>query len=431
MNKIANSISDMSNKTLVFVLTTQPVNLKYLTQHRQSADLPVLGNFKVIDFVLSNCVNSSLKKIIVLVHFDFYPLTKHMQKTWQKLNNNQFAEYCLLKNIQDEKKLQHYWTLGSTDLLVDNLHTIKQEAIEYILLLNTRAIYSLNYDSFLNQYSDSLADISIGVIEVPIENAGKNTIVVIDKNDRVVVLTNKNNDINFISSRPGYCLLYTGILLVNKSLLINTLEAIKANPPAFAPDFELHILPELIKTNDTSIHHCFSNTHAEKDKPQNHWHTFNTLDEYWQLHMHAIEEKKALSSMASSEKQPIMGDIESLPVYSENKNLPASYFSDVQISHAIINNGGNFSNSVINNSMVSESVSVTDSSIDHCVINAKVELNNCKIKNAIIDEDCILNGMDIGHDLEKDKYLFEISDNGIVLVTKGLLQMAGLMPKVI
>ncbi len=403
-------------KTLVLVLAGgKGTRLKQLTDHQSKPAVPFGGRFRIIDFPLSNCINSGFRKIGVLTQYKAHSLIKHIQHAWSFLRSelNEFVEIWPAQ----QQTASESWYKGTADAVYQNISTIKSHAPKYVLILAGDHIYKQDYSLMLLDHIEKKAQVSVACIEVPVREASSFGIMGVDENDNITQFVEKPSNPPTIPGKPEKALASMGLYIFNTDFLIELLEK-DAKDETSVHDFGKNILPSLVGKAKIMAH-PFSKSCVLNGDKEPYWRDVGTLDSYWE---------------ANIDLTNIIPDLNLYdahwPIWSTQEQLPPAKFVFSQDNRkgqaldSLVSSGCIVSGSNVSHSLLFSNVHVHS----YCHIENSVILNNCEIhryvclKNVILDENCVIpEGMKIGYDMERDRRYFEVSEKGIILVTREAL----------
>lgn len=406
-------VSRITRDTLALVLSGgRGSRLKQLTDWRAKPAVPFGGKFRIIDFPLSNCVNSGVRRMAVLTQYKAHSLIKHIQLAWgaNRMARDEFVELLPAQQRINERS----WYSGTADAVYQNIDILRTHNAEYILILAGDHIYKMDYGPMIAYHVEKNADLTIGCIEVPVMEASSFGVMGIDNAGRVNMFLEKPKDPPQMPGSPGVSLASMGIYVFNTKFLFEQL-IYDADDPHSEHDFGKNIIPRVIK-NYQVYAYPFRDVQSGA---QAYWRDVGTIDSYWAANLELIGVTPDLN----------LYDTE-WPIWTHQEQLPPAKFVfddidrrgmavDSMVSGGCIISGAIVRHSLLfSNVLVNEHASVEDSVIlPNVVINERV-----KIRKAVIDKGCVIpEGMEIGFDLEVDRQRFEISEGGVVLVTPDML----------
>jgi glucose-1-phosphate adenylyltransferase len=408
-------LSRLTRGTLAVIMAGgRGERLKQLTEDRCKPATPFGGKFRIIDFVLSNCVNSGIRQISVLTQYKAHSLIQHIQGGWSYLRG-EFGEFVEI--IPAQQRLGPDWYQGTADALWQNMEIIRSHRPLHVLVLAGDHIYKMDYGPMIGFHVENEADITVGVVEVPRERARDFGVLTVDESNRVVRFQEKPLDPEPIPGRPDVALGSMGIYVFNPKLLERLLRADAADPKS-AHDFGRNIVPDAIE-NLRVYAYPFEDV---RTKAQNYWRDVGTVEAYYEANMELVRVSPELNIY--DEQWPIWTYQEQLPpakfVFDEDDRRGAAIDS-------MVSGGCIISGSRVSNSLLCSNVRVHDrSAVDRSVILPRVRIGeNCVIRRAIIDEGTLVpDGTQIGVDPVADAERFHVTEGGIVLVTSAMLKAA-------
>ena len=408
-------LSRLTRGTLAVIMAGgRGERLKQLTEDRCKPATPFGGKFRIIDFVLSNCVNSGIRQISVLTQYKAHSLIQHIERGWGYLRG-EFGEFVEI--IPAQQRHGPAWYQGTADSLWQNMDIVKAHRPLHVLVLAGDHIYKMDYGPMIGFHVENEADITVGVVEVPVERAREFGVLAVDESNRVQRFQEKVSDPEPVPGRPDVALASMGIYVFNPKLLERLLRA-DAEDPDSAHDFGRNVLPGAIE-NLRVYAYSFEDV---RTKAQNYWRDVGTVDAYYDANMELVRVAPELNIY--DEQWPIWTYQEQLP--------PAKFVFDdpdrrgVAID-SMVSGGCIISGSRVSNSLLFSNVRVHDwSSIDRSVVLPRVRVGErCVIRGAIIDEGAIIpDDTSIGVDPVADAERYYVTEAGVVLVTSAMLRGA-------
>lgn len=408
-------LSRLTRGTLAVIMAGgRGERLKQLTEDRCKPATPFGGKFRIIDFVLSNCVNSGIRQISVLTQYKAHSLIQHIERGWGYLRG-EFGEFVEI--IPAQQRHGPAWYQGTADSLWQNMDIVKAHRPLHVLVLAGDHIYKMDYGPMIGFHVENEADITVGVVEVPVERAREFGVLAVDASNRVQRFQEKVSNPEPVPGRPDVALASMGIYVFNPKLLERLLRA-DAEDPDSAHDFGRNVLPGAIE-NLRVYAYSFEDV---RTKAQNYWRDVGTVDAYYDANMELVRVAPELNIY--DEQWPIWTYQEQLP--------PAKFVFDdpdrrgVAID-SMVSGGCIISGSHVSNSLLFSNVRVHDwSSIDRSVVLPRVRVGErCVIRGAIIDEGAIIpDDTSIGVDPVADAERYYVTEAGVVLVTSAMLRGA-------
>jgi glucose-1-phosphate adenylyltransferase len=406
-------LSRLTRGTLAVIMAGgRGERLRQLTEDRCKPAAPFGGKFRIIDFVLSNCLNSGIRQISVLTQYKAHSLIQHIGKGWGFLRG-EFGEF--IEIIPAQQRLGPEWYQGTADALWQNMELIRAHRPLHVLVLAGDHIYKMDYGPMIGFHVEKEADITVGVVEVPLDRAREFGVVGIDETNRVLGFQEKPLSPQPMPGRPDVALASMGIYVFNPRLLERLLR-VDAENAGSVHDFGKNIIPDAIDKLRVFAY-PFEDV---RTKAQNYWRDVGTIDAYYEANMELVRVSPELNIY--DEQWPIWTYQEQLP--------PAKFVFDDDHRRgcaidSMVSGGCIISGSRVSNSLLFSQVRVHDfSSIDRSVILPRVHIGeNCVIRNAIIDEGTVVpDGTTIGVDPAQDRERFYVSENGVTLVTASMLR---------
>jgi glucose-1-phosphate adenylyltransferase len=408
-------LSRLTRGTLAVIMAGgRGERLKHLTENRCKPATPFGGKFRIIDFVLSNCVNSGIRQISVLTQYKAHSLIQHIQRGWGYLRG-EFGEFVDIVPAQQQRGPQ--WYRGTADSLWQNMEMIREHRPLHVLVLAGDHIYKMDYGPMIGYHVEKEADITVGVVEVPRERAFEFGVMTVDEGNRVVRFLEKPREAEPIPGRPDVALASMGIYVFHPRLLERLLRA-DADDPDSAHDFGRNIVPDAIGKLRVFAY-PFEDV---RTKAQNYWRDVGTVDAYYETNLELVSVSPDLNIY--DEQWPIWTYQEQLPpakfVFNDDDRRGAAVDS-------MVSGGCIISGSMVESSLLFSSVRVHDySSVRRSVILPGVRIGErCVIRDAIIDEGTdVPDGTQIGVDRAADAERFYVTEGGVVLVTPAMLRAA-------
>lgn len=388
--------------------------LEPLTRDRTKPAVPFGGIYRIIDFSLSNAVNSNLRKIIVLVQYKCVSLNRHIREGWNFLSSS-LGEY--IETISPQQRVSDRWYLGTADAVHQNLYSIEKEEPEYVLILAGDHVYKMDYNNILRFHRDSGADITVSAIEVPRDTAHLYGIMQIDGANNIISFSEKPgcSEAKTLPANSNACLASMGIYVFKTQVLYKLLQEDDQDQKS-SHDFGRDIIPKSLGKYKTLAFNFID----ENKKQSKYWRDVGTIDAYYQANMDLVSVTPLLNLYDSD--WPIHTAIPPVPppkfVFAGGEQPDRiGTAMDSMVSPGCIISGGQVSGSVL-----SPNVRVNSfSKVSNSIIFENVQVGRyAKIKNAIIDKDvAIPEQAEIGYNIEDDKQRFTVSPGGIVVISKG------------
>ena len=371
------------------------------------------GKYRIIDFPLSNCVNSGIRRIGVLTQYKSHSLIRHLVRGWShfKKELGEFVEV-----LPASQRFSESWYQGTADAVYQNLDIIRSEMPKYVMILSGDHIYHMDYRDMLLQHVESGADMTVSCLEVPIaEAAGAFGVMQVDENKKIIGFEEKPAKPAPLPNNPDLTLASMGNYIFNTEFLFDILSQ-DGSDKSSEHDFGKDIIPSIIDN-----HKVFAFPFRDTETGERaYWRDVGTLDAFWEANMELISPKPELNLYNQQ-----------WPMWTYQVQLPPAKFvfdQDDRRGMAVdsaVSGGCIISGSQLRKTLLFSNVRVHSySTIEETVILPETEIHrNCKIRRAVIDRGCkIPEGSIIGYDSEQDKANgFRITEKGLVLVTRGML----------
>jgi len=390
--------------------------LHQLTDWRAKPAVPFGGKFRIIDFVLSNCVNSGIRRIGVATQYKSHSLIQHIQRGWSFLNGK-FGEFVDLLPAQQRISADH-WYQGTADAVFQNIDILREANPDFVLILAGDHVYKMDYGKLLAFHVENKADMTVACLEVPVADATAFGVMGVDEHSRVVEFSEKPAEPATIPGKPDTSLVSMGIYVFNKDFLFEQLVR-DADDPHSSHDFGKDLIPQMVKKYRVFAQSFDQSCVGMGDDPVPYWRDVGTIDSYWEANM---ELTKVLPDLNMYDQE--------WPIWTHQEQLPPAKFvfdEDERRGMAIdsLVSGG----CIISGSTVRRSLLFSDVRINaYCTIEDSVLLPNVDIcrdvtlKRVIVDKNCkIPEGLEAGVNPEEDRKHFHVSPNGVTLITPDML----------
>lgn len=385
-----------------------------LTTPRAKPAVPFGGKYRIIDFTLSNCINSTIKKIAVITQYKSLSLDRHVQLGWQRLVSPELGEF--IYTVPAQQQVGERWYSGTADAVFQNIFFIEKINLPYLLVLSGDHIYKMDYSEMLDFHIQHGALSTIAAIEVDTDSARAFGVMQVDEDGRIIGFEEKPAEPKTIPGKPGQCLASMGIYLFNTDDIIHSLKKDAASSSSH--DFGKNIIPELIKTGRVFAY----NFQDENKKSAKYWRDVGTIDAYWEANMDLVSVDPQLNLY--DEHWPIRTHQRQCPPV---KFVFAQEYPGGRLGHAldsIVSDGCIISGGRVLNSVLSPNVRINSwAEVQESILMENVEIGRkCKIRRAIIDKNVFIPSETIiGYDPEEDRKRFHVSPNGIVVVPKAII----------
>ncbi|HKC93976.1 MAG TPA: glucose-1-phosphate adenylyltransferase [Nitrospira sp.] len=383
-----------------------------LTEHRAKPAVPFGGKYRIIDFTLSNCLNSGLRRVAVLIQYKSHSLDRHIRTGWD-VYNAELGEY--IASIPPQQRISEEWYRGTSDAVYQNLFLLDTDQPEYVLILAGDHIYKMNYMEMFHWLIAKDADVVVGAIDIPIEEAYRFGVMSVDEDFRVIEFNEKPKNAVHIPGDPTKVFASMGIYLFRAKSLREELTADAQEDTAH--DFGRNIVPRMIGSRKVF---AFKFQDANK-KDVKYWRDIGTLDAYWEANLDLV----AVDPLFNLYDQQ-------WPIRTYQGQFPPAKFVFAQdyqggrmgvALDSIVCGGCIISGGRVQTSVLSPNVRVQDhADVRESVIMENVVIGeHCRIKRAIIDKDVIIPPKtEIGYDRDADGQRFKVTESGLVVISKGM-----------
>ena len=401
----------MQRDVLAIVLAGgRGARLEPLTRDRAKPAVPFGGIYRIIDFALSNCLNSDIRKILVLTQYKAVSLARHIDVGWRFLCR-ELDEY--IEVLPPQQRIAEQWYQGTADAIYQNVYTIEKAAPRDTLILAGDHIYKMNYAKMIAFHRDCKADLTIACLPVPLSQAREFGVLRVDASNRIVDFIEKPADPPAIPDQPGMALASMGIYVFSTNVMYEQLFKDAAKKQDSAHDFGKDIIPGMLADQRVFAYPF----HDENRKQAAYWRDVGTLDAYYQTNMDLIQIDPILNlydrEWLIHTYQPPYPPPKF--VHTDPDRRGAAYNSIV--CQGVIVSGGQVYRSILSPGVRINSYALVEDSIlfDNVVVG-----RHARVRKAIIDKDVVIpSGFDIGWNHEADRARgFLITDDGLVVVAK-------------
>jgi glucose-1-phosphate adenylyltransferase len=404
----------MKNVLAVILAGGRGSRLEPLTRDRAKPAVPFGGLYRIADFVLSNCLNSGLRRLLVLTQYKAQSLDRHINVGWRDYFCRELGEFIDI--VPPQQRIDDNWYQGTADAVYQNIYAIEREQPSHVVILAGDHIYKMNYHSMVKFHQDSGADLTIGALRVSREEGRQFGVMAIDGENRVVEFAEKPEEPKSIPGEPEHCLASMGIYVFSARFLYECL-CDDASVSGSRHDFGADIIPSAIRRSRVFAFPFLD----ENRKREAYWRDVGTLDAYFEANMDLVGVDPLLN----------MYDRD-WPIRSYQPNLPPPKF-------VFGGDGSTDRRGEALDSIVCQGAILSGGSARQCVIGPGVRVNSyasvsesilfddvnvgrhCRIRRAIVDKGVsIPSGTEIGYDLEADRRRgWTVTDSGIVVIARG------------
>lgn len=400
-------LHDMREVLAIVLAGGQGERLHPLTKDRAKPAVQFGGQYRLIDFTLSNCLNSQCRRVLVLVQYKSLSLVRHIREGWGMLSRD-LDEY--IEPVPAQKRVGEDWYLGTADAIFQNMYSIEPAEPTEVLILSGDHIYKMNYGEMITFHRRNKSDMTIATLQMPIEQANRFGVLEVDYTAQVIGFQEKPVNPAPVPDSPDTALASMGVYVFNANTLKEAVTA-DANNKQSSHDFGKDIIPELIKT-----HNVFAYMFRDENKKaMPYWRDVGTLDSYWEANMDLVS------------IDPIFNLYDQdWPIRTHLHNLPPAKFvfgaEGVRFGAAvdsIVSAGCIVSGGLVKRSVLSPNVRVNSySHIEESILLPGCNVGrNCRIRRAIIERNVsIPENTVIGYDAHEDAKRFTVSAGGVVVV---------------
>ena len=412
----ARFISNLTKNSVALILAGgRGSRLKDLTRHRAKPAVPFGGKFRIIDFPLSNCINSGIRRVGVVTQYKSHSLMRHIQRGWGFLRG-EFNEYVDLLPASQQRDTEE-WYKGTADAVFQNLDILRSSQAEYVVILAGDHIYKMDYGQMLACHVRNNADMTVACINVPLDEATGFGVMAVDEEDRIIEFAEKPAKPKHMPGDKTQALASMGIYVFNAGFLYDQLIR-DAEDDISTHDFGGDMIPYLISRARVYAHR-FAESCVGARNDLHYWRDVGTVDAYWQ------------ANMELTRVIPELNMYDNLwPIWTYQEQLPPAkfVFNDEdrmgKATDSLVSGGCLISGSCVTSSVLFSNVRVHSyCEIEGAVILPNVVVNrHAKLKNVVIDKGVhVPEGIEIGFDPVADKKRFYVSEKGTVLVTREML----------
>jgi len=404
-------IHDMKKTVAIILAGGQGSRLSPLTANRAKPAVPFGGKYRIIDFALSNCLHSDIRRILVLTQYKAHSLLKHLRNGWSVLTP-EMGEY--ITAIPAQMKHGKHWYQGTADAVSQNIDLLRWNDAKYILVLSGDHIYRMDYAAMLKHHISLGAEASIASIPVAREEAGEFGVMDIDADMTVTGFTEKPEDPAAMLGEPGQSMVSMGIYIFNKDVLIKRLEADCKNSHS-SHDFGHDIIPSWLDSGKV-IAYRFGGPEGRVSEDR-YWRDVGTIDAYFDANMDLLQSMPPLNLYQQDWPVRTYSD-----QHAPCRTGPSAQGVPERLENVMLNGGSLVIGATVRHSILSSHVHVeAGAEIDHSIIFSDVHIGEgARLHRCIIDKHVrIPAGESIGFDHAKDAARFTVTESGITVVPAG------------
>ena len=406
----------LTHRSMVFVLAGgRGSRLKELTDRRVKPAVPFGGKGRIIDFALSNALNSGIRKMAIATQYKAHSLIRHLQRGWNFLRaeRNEFLDVL----PASQRGGTESWYRGTADAVTQNIDIVDSYDVDYVIILAGDHIYKMDYEIMLRQHVESGADVTVGCLTVPREEASAFGVMDTDKAGRITSFLEKPDDPPGTPEDPTKALASMGIYVFDWKFLRDLLQK-DAEDAGSTNDFGNDLIPEIVK-NGKAMAHRFDESCVRDQGAPAYWKDVGTVDAFWQAHIDLTNFTPELDLWDKS-----------WPIWTYNESVPpAKFIHDERdrrgmaissmVSGGCIVSGTEVRNSVLFTNVHTNSYAV----MDHAVLLPGVVVNrSARLRQVVIDGGVIIpEGLVVGEDHTEDAKWFRVTERGTTLITQTML----------
>ncbi len=406
----------ITQRSMAFVLAGgRGSRLKELTDRRVKPAVPFGGKARIIDFALSNAVNSGIRKIAVATQYKAHSLIRHTQRGWNffRAERNEFLDVL----PASQRGGNESWYKGTADAVTQNIDIVDSYNVDYVVILAGDHIYKMDYEVMLRQHVETSADATVGCLTVPRMEATAFGVMDTDKDGRITSFLEKPADPPGMPEDPDKALASMGIYVFDWAFLRELLLKDDANPES-SNDFGNDLIPSIVK-NGKAMAHRFDESCVRADGAPAYWKDVGTVDAFWEAHI----------DLTSFTPELDLWD-KDWPIWTYNEAVPpAKFIHDERdrrgmaissmVAGGCIISGTEVRNSVLFTNVHTNSYAV----LDHAVVLPNVVVQrSARLRQVVVDSGVVIpEGLVVGEDPSEDAKWFRVTDRGITLITQDML----------
>jgi len=401
------------NVLAVILAGGKGTRLEPLTRDRAKPAVPFGGLYRIIDFTLSNCLNSGLRKILVLTQYKAMSLDRHLSLGWKRLMSRELGEFVDV--VPPQQRIDEHWYQGTADAVYQNIYTLEKERPEYVVVLAGDHIYKMNYQTMVDFHLQRGADLTVGALRVPAEESRHFGVMQVDTSNQIIGFEEKNPNAQTIPGDPQHCLASMGIYVFGARFLFEQL-CLDATQPGSQHDFGRNIIPAVIDS-----HRVLAFPFRDENRKQDaYWRDVGTLDAYFEANMDLVTVDPLLN----------MYDME-WPIRTYQPNFPPPKFVFAEEGHearrgeavdSVVCSGSIVSGGHVRRSILGPNVRINSyAHVEESILFEGVDIGrHARVRRAIIDKEVrIPPGAYIGFDPEQDRARgFTVTEKGVTVIAK-------------
>jgi glucose-1-phosphate adenylyltransferase len=410
-------VGSMARRTMAYVLAGgRGSRLMELTDKRAKPAVYFGGKSRIIDFALSNALNSGIRHIGVATQYKAHSLIRHLQRGWNFFRAERNESFDILPASQRLSETQ--WYLGTADAVYQNIDIIASSDPEYMIILAGDHVYKMDYEIMLQQHVTTGADVTVGCIEVPRQEASGLGVMHVDANDRIISFLEKPADPPPMPGKPDTALASMGIYVFKTSFLIHTLQRDAADPQSNR-DFGKDVIPYIVE-HGKAMAHPFAKSCVKSDaEAQAYWRDVGTVDSFWEANIELTDLIPSLDLYDTNWPIWTYAEITAPAKFVHREAGRRGYAEGSLVSGGCVVSGG-----AVIRSLLFTGVRVHSYvSLEGAVVLPYVDVGrNCRLTNVIVDRGVrIPDGLIVGEDPDLDARRFRRTDRGICLITQPMI----------
>ncbi len=410
------SAAQLTRHTLAIVLAGgRGERLGALTAWRAKPSVPFGGKFRIIDFTLSSCVNSGIRRIGICTQYRAASLIRHVQRGWSFLDGR-FDEFVEL--LPAQQRTVAAWYRGTADAVRQNMDFLERHDPQFVLVLAADHVYKMDYAKMIAEHVARAADVSIACVEVPLREASQLGIMEVDGSWHVTGFSEKPASPVPMPGRSDAALASMGVYVFNTAFLIEQLRRDDEDPQS-SHDFGRNIIPQLVRLGARAYAHRFVDSCVNMSEGKPYWRDVGSIDAFWEANLELTAVTPDLNLYDSE-----------WPIWTYQEQLPPAKFvfdEDSRRGHVVdslVAGGCIVSGAEVRRSVLFSAVRVHSyAKLDQCVVLPSVDIGrHARLKRVVIDRQCrIPDGTVVGFDPAEDRKRFHVTDAGVTLITPDML----------
>jgi glucose-1-phosphate adenylyltransferase len=379
-----------------------------LTKVKAKPAVPFGGIYRIIDFTLSNCLHSGIRRIFVLTQHKSLPLDRHLWLGWSSLFRTELGEF--LATVPPQQRLVREWYRGTADAVFQNIDLLSHERPKFVLILAGDHVYRMDYRAMLQFHLSKNAEVTIACTTVPIKDASRFGVMEVDENDKIIGFEEKPQKPKSLPNDPSHSLISMGIYLFNTETLVRAVIQ-DAKRTDSDHDFGKNVIPSLVQQGAQVF--AF-NIRKELPPLFHYWQDIGTLDSYYDAHMELVSPNPSFP--LHDDEWTIRTYLPPLP--------PAVLKGDAVTRYCVVSPGCVIEEgAIVEHSILSPGVYIGKGAVvRRSILLHRVRVSEgCHLEKVIVDEDVTIpQGEQIGVDLERDRKRFTVTERGVVIVPVGV-----------